>query len=71
MFCRKPPMDPSLREIITQAVVDARKSGLDADAQCDAAITMLAAVMPSVDQGTVQLIVEQLYPFIAALDAAA
>ncbi len=64
-------MDPSLREIIAQAVADARKGGLDAMAQRGAAATLLAAMMPSLDAGTVQLIVDQLYPLISDLGAAA
>ncbi|EME69657.1 hypothetical protein H261_12106 [Paramagnetospirillum caucaseum] len=64
-------MDPSLREIIAHAVTEARKGGLDAVAQRAAAVTLLAAMIPSLDGGTVQLIVDQLYPFIADLGAAA
>ena len=64
-------MDPSLREIITQAVIEARKGGLDSVAQRSAAIGLLAAVMPSLGADTIQLIVEQLYPFIADLGSAA
>jgi hypothetical protein len=64
-------MDPSLREIIAQAVAEARKSGLDAMGQRGAAVTLLAMMMPSLDAGIVRLIVEQLYPFIADLGAAA
>ena len=60
-------MDPSLREIITRAVTDARKGGLDAIAQRGAATALLAAMIPSLDAGTVQLIVDQLYPFVAEL----
>jgi hypothetical protein len=60
-------MDPSLREIITHAVMDARKGGQDAVAQRGAATALLAAMMPSLDVGIVQLIVDQLYPFIADL----
>ena len=63
-------MDPSLREIIAQAVTEARKGGLDAVAQQAAAATLLAAMMPSLDADTVRLIVDQLYPFIADLGAA-
>lgn len=64
-------MDPSLREIIAHAVIDARKGGLDAVAQRGAAATLLAAMMPTLDTGTVHLIVDQLYPFIADLGSAA
>lgn len=64
-------MDPSLREIIAHAVADARKGGLDAVAQRGAAAALLAAMMPSLDSDTVRLIVDQLYPFIADLGAAA
>lgn len=64
-------MDPSLREIIARAVMDARKGGLDAVAQRAAAAALLAAMIPSLDSGTVRLIVDQLYPFIADLGAAA
>ncbi|ARJ67879.1 hypothetical protein WV31_20620 [Magnetospirillum sp. ME-1] len=64
-------MDPSLREIIAQAVTDARKGGLDAVAQRGAAVTLLTAMIPSLDADTIRLIVDQLYPFIAELGAAA
>jgi hypothetical protein len=64
-------MDPSLREIIAQAVAEARKGGLDAMGQRGAAVTLLAMMMPSLDMGTVRLIVEQLYPYIADLGGAA
>ena len=64
-------MDPSLREIITQAVIEARKGGLDSVAQRSAAIVLLANMMPSLGSDTIQLIVEQLYPFIADLGSAA
>jgi hypothetical protein len=64
-------MDPSLREIITDAVVGARKGGLDAFAQRSAAMAVLAGMMPSLDCDTIRLIVDQLYPFIADLGAAA
>lgn len=60
-------MDPSLREIITQAVAGARKRGLDAMGQRGAAVTLLAMMIPSLDMGTVALIVEQLHPLIADL----
>lgn len=64
-------MDPSLREIIAHAVMDARKGGLDAVAQRAAAAALLAAMIPSLDADTIRLIVDQLYPFIAELGAAA
>lgn len=64
-------MDPSLREIIAHAVTDARKGGLDAVAQRGAAAALLAAMIPSLDADTIRLIVDQLYPFIAELGAAA
>lgn len=64
-------MDPSLREIITQAVMDARKGGLDCLAQRSAAIAVLAGMIPSLDCDTVRLIVDQLYPLISDLGAAA
>jgi hypothetical protein len=64
-------MDPSLREIIAQAVTAARKGGQDAAGQRGAAVALLAAVMPSLDPGTAQLIVEQLYPLITDIGAAA
>lgn len=64
-------MDPSLREIIAQAVNTARKGGAGADGQRGAAVSMVAAMMPSLDEGTVELIVDQLYPLIAEVGAAA
>ncbi|CUW40942.1 Putative pyrophosphokinase, DUF115 family [Magnetospirillum sp. XM-1] len=64
-------MDPSLREIIAHAVMDARKGGLDPVAQRGAAATLLTAMIPSLDADTIRLIVDQLYPFIAELGAAA
>ncbi|KIL98445.1 hypothetical protein CCC_03728 [Paramagnetospirillum magnetotacticum MS-1] len=64
-------MDPSLREIITSAVTDARKGGLDPFAQRSAATAVLTAMMPNLDMATVQLIVDQLYPLICDLGSAA
>lgn len=64
-------MDPSLREIIAQAVADARRDGLDPIGQRRSAVALLMAMLPSVDRDTVRLIVDQLYPLIAEFGAAA
>jgi hypothetical protein len=60
-------MDPSLIEIIRSAVDQARMLGLGAEEQCSAAEAVLLSLTPSLSPTTAQLIVEQLFPFVAEM----
>jgi len=64
-------MDPSLIEIIRQAVADARKRGLKPSAQREAARGVVLALSSSLSLETAQLIVDQLYPYVVDLGRAA
>ncbi|RAU22442.1 hypothetical protein CU669_06975 [Paramagnetospirillum kuznetsovii] len=64
-------MDPSLIEIIKQAVVNARRQGLAGGQQQDAAVSVLLNMMPSLSPSIAGLIVEQLYPFVEDMGAVA
>lgn len=64
-------MDPSLMEIVAQAINNARKAGLSRFAQCEAAVTMLRQITPLVSDDTARLIVQQLYPLLADRPVAA
>ncbi len=62
-------MDPSLIEIIKQAVVNAKGQGLSGRDQQTAAVGVLLSMMPSLSPSIAVLIVEQLYPFVADFSA--
>lgn len=59
-------MDPSLADIISQAISKARSDGLDTGGQAQAAQDSLCDLMPSLDPSIAQLIVEQICPLIQA-----
>lgn len=64
-------MDPSLIEIIKTAVLSARTQGLGTQEQRAAAEAVLLAMIPSLSPAIANLIVEQLYPFVAEMGAVA
>ncbi|OAN52858.1 hypothetical protein A6A04_15260 [Paramagnetospirillum marisnigri] len=64
-------MDPSLIEIIKQAVLSARGQGLTGSEERAAAEAVLMSMIPSLSPSIANLIVEQLYPFVAEMSAAA
>ncbi|CAA7617094.1 conserved hypothetical protein [Candidatus Terasakiella magnetica] len=59
-------MDPSLADIISQAISKARSDGLDSGEQAQAAQDSLCDLMPSLDPSIAQLIIEQLCPLMQA-----
>jgi hypothetical protein len=58
-------MDPSLIEIIKQAVTSARRDGQGVAGQLDRAISALLALTPNLSPATARLVVDQLYPFVS------
>ena len=64
-------MDPSLIEIIKSAVAQARLLGLGAEDQCSAAEAVLLSLTPSLSQSIAQLIVQELFPYVAEMTYAA
>lgn len=64
-------MDPSLIEIIKNAVLSAQKLGLGTEEQRDAAEAVLLALIPSLSPSIANLIVEQLFPFVDEMRGAA
>lgn len=60
-------MDPSLIEIIKNAVLGAARQGLDGAGQKAAAVAVLLAMIPSLSPSIAHLIVDQLYPFIVEM----
>ncbi len=64
-------MDPSLIEIIKNAVRSAQRQGLGTQEQRAAAEAVLLALIPSLSPSIANLIVEQLFPFVAEMGAVA
>lgn len=60
-------MDPSLIEIIKNAVRSAQSLGLGMQDQRAAAEAVLLALIPSLSPSIANLIVEQLYPFVGEI----
>jgi hypothetical protein len=58
-------MDPSLIEIISEAVGSARAAGLEVQEQRQAAVRVLIEIVPSLSTGIAELIVDQLFPIVA------
>lgn len=59
-------IDPTLVELVTQVIGRARRVGLDVEDQRDAAVAVLWAAMPSEAPAVGSLIVQQLFPRLAA-----
>ena len=55
-------MDPSLIEMVTRVVTNARRVGLDAQDQRDAAVAALWAITPGEAPAIAHFIVELVYP---------
>ena len=64
-----PMMDPSLIEIVTRVVANARQAGLEVEFQRDAAVAALWAVMPGEAPAIAHFIVQLAFPQVVDLAA--
>lgn len=62
-------MDPSLIELVTRVVSNARRAGLGAQDQRDAAVAALWAVTPGEAPAIAHLIVQLVYPQLTDIAA--